>query len=317
MTVRLVLVIKHGALGDIVLATAGFSAVRANFSHARITCLTTRAYADMLTQSPYFDQVWTDDKPRFTDIRGLVGLQRMLKREQFDWVIDLQTSTRSTAYQWLLPRPWPNISNISRFASHGYTDPKRHTIHALETIREQLAIAGIAPVGMPDLSWLSGEPIAALPGRYGLLVPGGAAHRPEKRWPADAYATLTAQWVGQGITPVLIGTQAEAEALASIARAVPQAINLGGQTSFGQLADLARGAALAVGNDTGPMHIIAACNCPSLVLFSAASNPDMSRPVGNRVSILREGDLRNLDAETVEKAALRLLSGSDIRIQQS
>lgn len=295
-----ILVIKHGALGDIVLATAAFAAIRAHHPQAHIVCLTTKTYAELLAQSLYFNELWVDSKPRLFDHKAIGRLRLMLNSKPWAWVYDLQTSTRSTAYQWLLRRPRPKVSNVSRFASHGYTDPARHTRHTVENERRQLALAGITEVGMPDVSWLGGDVSGyQLPAHYALLVPGGAAHRPEKRWPAEQYAALAVELVARKVTPVLVGTTAEAAALESIAARVPQAINLCGQTSFGQLAELARGAQLAVGNDTGPMHIIAAAGCPSTVLFSAASNPEYSKPIGPDVRILRERDLRDLSTDKV------------------
>ena len=295
-----ILVIRHGALGDIVLDTAAFAAIRAHHPNAYITCLTTKPYASLLAASPYFDEVWVDSKPKLFDFRGLRALRAQLRARKWEWVYDLQTSKRSTKYQWLLARPWPKISNVSRFSSHGYTDPARHGRHAIDNARRQLQIAGIEQFGMPDLSWLVGDIATLAPaGPYALLVPGGAAHRPEKRWPAEHYAALAQALVAKGITPLLIGTKAEAEVLEFIAGQVPQAVNLGSRTDFAQLATLARGAALAVGNDTGPMHIIAASNCPSTVLFSAASNPDYAKPVGTHVTVLREADLRELGVERV------------------
>ncbi len=307
-----ILVIKHGALGDIVIATAGFAAIRAAHPHAHITCLTTKAYADLMAQSPYFNEIWVDSKPKLRERAARKRLRDMLRSKPWTWVYDLQTSKRSTLYPWLLSRPWPRISNVSRFASHGYTDPARHGKHALENLRLQLAIAGIT-IGMPDVGWLNADidAIMAMIGTHrkvpqgeqlndcALLIPGGAAHRPEKRWPAEQYASLAQELASRGIRPVLIGTNAEKEALDSIAARVPAAINLCGKTSIAQLATLARHATLAVGNDTGPMHIIAASNCPSTVLFSFASDPKRSAPVGSAVTILRERDLATLSVDRV------------------
>src|SRR3546814_1785490 len=112
-----------------------------------------------------------------------------------------------------------------------------------------------------------------LPPRYALLVPGGAPHRPAKRWPAAAFAELANHLAGRGITPVLIGQRAEQQAIDAITDACPAAVSLLGQTSIAELATLARGAALAVGNDTGPMHTPAAAGCPPPVLYSAESDP--------------------------------------------
>ena len=295
-----ILVIRHGALGDVILSAPGFAAIRTRHPDAHIVCLTSKTYAGLMEQMPYFNEVWVDAKPKPLDRRGVMRLRHLLRSKDWAWVYDLQTSTRSTSYQWLFKRPWPRISNISRWSSHGYTDKARHGKHAFENLWLQLKRAGFMGIGMPDLSWLTADVSALRPqGRYALLVPGGAAHRPQKRWPADQYASLAQELVAKKITPVLIGTKAETAALDSIAARVPQAVNLGGHTNFGQIAELARGAVLAVGNDTGPMHIIAACNTPCVTLFSAASNPDFSAPIGEKVKTMRERDLRELSVDRV------------------
>jgi ADP-heptose:LPS heptosyltransferase len=106
----------------------------------------------------------------------------------------------------------------------------------------------------------------------------------------------------QGTTPVLLGTKAEAGELAQIARACPGARDLCGETGLAEIAALARGARLAVGNDTGPMHLIAAAGCPSLVLYSAESDPARTAPRGPKVEILRENSLENLEFDRVLSA---------------
>ena len=82
--------------------------------------------------------------------------------------------------------------------------------------------------------------------------------------------------------------------LDAIARGCPEALNLCGETSFEDIVALARGAALAVGNDTGPMHLIGAADCPSLVLYSYASDPVRTVPRGAAVGFLRRPSLDDL-----------------------
>jgi ADP-heptose:LPS heptosyltransferase len=74
---------------------------------------------------------------------------------------------------------------------------------------------------------------------------------------------------------------------------------LGGRTSFAEIAALARAAAAAIGNDTGPMHLIALAGCPSLVLFSAASKPAQTAPRGPAVEILQRPSLATLSLDDV------------------
>jgi ADP-heptose:LPS heptosyltransferase len=172
-------------------------------------------------------------------------------------------------------------------------------MHTIERQAEQLAHAGIADVPPPDLDWLDADISEFdLPARIALLAPGGAAHRPGKRWPAERYAALARGLLDDGVTPVLLGAGSEAGLLAEIAAGAPGAINLAGRTELGHIAALARRAEFAVGNDTGPMHIVAACGCPAIVLFSHDSDPALCAPRGT-VTVLRRDPLTALTVDDV------------------
>ncbi len=110
---------------------------------------------------------------------------------------------------------------------------------------------------------------------------------------------------------MLIGGAPEADATTKIQRTCGAAIDLAGSTSFQDVVVLARGAAIAVGNDTGPMHLVAMAGCPSLVLFSGESNPDLCAPMpgaqGGKVEILQRASLDDLALADVLVAAQALL----------
>ena len=293
---RRILVIKLGALGDVVLAFGPFAAIRAHHPDARITLLTTAPFAELARRSPWFDAVEVDARPRWWDLRGLRDLRRTLRGH--DFVYDLQTSGRSSRYFRLAGRPpW---SGIARGASHPHANPDRDAMHTVERQREQLRMAGIARVPAPDLSWLTaGGP--ALPAPYALLVPGAAPHRPAKRWPAERFGQLAAVLAERGVRPVVAGTAAEAPLAAAILAACPRAEDLTGRTSLFDLAGVAARASLAVGNDTGPMHLAAAVGCPCVVLFSRDSDPALTAPRG-RVRVLRAPHLADLPVARVAAA---------------
>ena len=82
----------------------------------------------------------------------------------------------------------------------------------------------------------------------------------------------------------------------------PAALDLTGRTSLLDLGGLLGRAALAVGNDTGPMHLIAAAGCRALVLFSRASDPALCAPRGRDVRVLRRPDLATLEPAEVLRA---------------
>lgn len=296
-----ILVIKLGALGDFILATGPFKAIRVHHPDAQITLLTGRAYADMGRATGWFDQVWVDERPRWTQPLGWLRLRRRLAGGRFDRVYDLQTADRSALYYRLFPsRQKPEWSGVAAGCSHPHANPARDHMHTLDRQAEQLAMAGIDSTPGTDLDWLDADVgHVAPPGPFALLVPGGAAHRPAKRWPVARYQDLARRLIAAGVTPVLLGTAEEADLAGEIAAAAAGSLDLAGQTGFGDIAALARRAAVGVGNDTGPMHIIAACDCRSVVLFSHDSDPALCAPRGRDVRIHRTADLRDIGVDRV------------------
>ena len=65
-------------------------------------------------------------------------------------------------------------------------------------------------------------------------------------------------------------------------------LNYAGKTSFKDIVFLSKYSMCAIGNDTGPMHLLAACRLNSIVLFGAGSNPDLCAPLGKNVYILHK-----------------------------
>jgi ADP-heptose:LPS heptosyltransferase len=298
---RRLLVIKLGALGDFVQALGPAAAIRAYHQNAEITLLTSAPFAPFARGAPYFDRVWVDERPGLPRPAALWRLRRRLIEGAFDRVYDLQTSDRSSLYFHLLgPGRRPEWSGIARGASHPHTNPGRDLMHTLDRQAEQLRIAGIAHVPAPDLAWaMTDIERFALPERVLLLAPGGAPHRPEKRWPVERFAALAQRAAAAGAAPVVIGGKSEAPLGAAIAATEPATIDLTDRTSFGDVAALGAKALYAVGNDTGPMHLVVAGGAPATILYSAASDPALTAPRGPRVTILRRPDLAALGVEEV------------------
>lgn len=300
------LVIKLGALGDFVQALGPLQAIRRHHADARITLLTTPLYGPLAEASGYVDAVWIDDRAPALALGRHWAFRRKLIDAGFNRVYDLQTSDRSGWYFRLMTGAQPEWSGIAAGCSHPHANPERDHMHTIDRQAEQLAAAGIAAAPAPDLSWFD-APVDAfgLSGRFALLAPGGAAHRPAKRWPADRYAALAVRLAALGIQPVIIGGPEDAESAAEIQQDCPDLHSLIGRTSLLELGGLARRAVAAVGNDTGPMHIAAAVGCRSVVLFSNASDPALCAQRGPDVTILRRPSLDDLSVDEVE-AALRL-----------
>jgi ADP-heptose:LPS heptosyltransferase len=301
--VKRILVIKLGALGDFVLAMAAMPKIREAHADAHLTLLTTPPFAPLAKASGWFDKIDTDGRPK-----GLLAEARMLmrlRRERYDRVYDLQTSSRSSAYfQFLRPNP-PEWSGIAKGCSHPHANPRRDFMHTLERQADQLKFVGIWPdaptepgtAPPPDLSFMvSSSEASSRP--YAMLVPGGSAHRLDKRWPVAQFAELAGLLRAKGLEVLVIGGPQETP----LAAAMGEVTDLTGKTDFAEIAALGARAALAVGNDTGPLHLAAAAGAPTVALFSDASDPALCAPRG-KVRVLHSASLEDLPVSAVADAA--------------
>ncbi len=302
-----VLVIKLAALGDFIQAIGPFAAIRKHHSKSHITLLTSKPFVELAHASRLFDQVWVDEKPRVLAIGNWYALRRQLLSGAFKRVYDLQTSDRSSFYHHLFwPRQNPEWSGIASGCSHPHDNPRRNFMHTVERQAEQLRIAGIKNVDVLSSMEFLDAPVDqfALSRDIALLIPGGAMHRPEKRWPLEKFSELARQLLADGLSPVLLGGTSETKILEKIAANCPQARNLCGQTSLLQIAGLARHAMLSVGNDTGPMHLVAAMGCKTVVLYGPSSDPALCGQRGPNVTFIRKPYLNDITVEEVKEASI-------------
>jgi len=296
-----ILVIKLGAVGDFIQAGGPFAAIRSYHAGAYITLLTSFPFAEFAAKSPWFDEVWVDTRPKLLNLTGWLTLRSRLLGGRFLRVYDLQTSDRSKFYFKLYwPNEAPQWSGIASGCSHPHLNPDRDLMHTLDRQAEQLVMAGLSYPPAPDFSWVQGNIFRfELNGPYAILVPGGAKHRPAKRWPIDHYKKLAWHLNKVGLKPIVIGTAEEAKLGDQIIKDLNKGFNLAGHTSLEDLFLLAKGATYVIGNDTGPMHLFSVQGCPSVVLYSHASDPTICAQRGSNVTILQRANLETLSVNEV------------------
>jgi len=194
-------------------------------------------------------------------------------------------------------------------------------------IDAQLAVArllGATPTSdLPEL-WVAAEDTlacASILERHGIsaseqvvCLHAGSA-QPEKRWPAERFATVGRRLAEAGARVVLIGSPAERALCTSLIKAIPQASSVAGETPLPTLAALLQQSALLVTNDSGPMHMAAALGVPMVVPFGPGT-PTRFGPRGKATCLLfaatgPPGGLpwwEQVPAEPVAEAAVRLLA---------
>jgi ADP-heptose:LPS heptosyltransferase len=341
-TLRRVLIIKLGAMGDFMQALGAFRVVRATHPSARITLLTTEPFEAFAKACPYFDIVEADGRPR--DLKGRSDLIRRLRSASYDMVYDFQNNDRTAQYYLGMTGKKPLWSGHAKGASHQHMNPDRANMHNFDRLAEQLRHAGLGPKPAGDPSgWVTGCDVLpsldwvrpafrdpprfqpaffGLHGPYALLIPGSSAEHPEKRWPVERFVAI-AKWLADGaITPVVLGGKDEGDIGSQIVRREPRARNLVGRTDLFQLATLAQGARLTIGGDTGPMHLAAAARAPGVCLFAQDWTPTMEQelrsvwdphtrlgraaPRGGPMMVLYSPTLEGISVGDVMQAAYRL-----------
>lgn len=263
------LVIKLGALGDVVMATPIIDVIVRAHQREEVWLLTTPAYAPLLREWPGV-RIRTFDRH---SLRGLFGVIAWIRRSGFDRIYDLQSNDRS-AVICALAGVRERVGNHTRFPyTHHPRERWRGQSHIFERMNEVLASAGLPRGGerplLPATSeeservahWLQGHRLA--PAGYAVLHAGCSPAWPTKRWPH--FGELAAMLEGRGVRAVWAG--AATDAGVNRALAARAGIDATGCFSFTELAELGRRARFALTNDSGPMHILSASGIPVYAFF--------------------------------------------------
>lgn len=132
------------------------------------------------------------------------------------------------------------------------------------------------------------RPVTPLPAdRPSVFLHVGASYGPAKRWPSERFAELGDRLAAShDAQVVLIGDEESRSAGREVTRSMKTpALDLCGRTPLPELALLLSNAQLLVSTDSGPAHLAAALDVPTLTLFGSTS-PNWTRPLGTYTGII-------------------------------
>ncbi len=305
-----ILVVKLGALGDILLAEGALRDIREQHPRARISVLTRRAFAPLLAICPHVDAVIEDDNAPRWRVDAMWKLARRLRGENFSRAFDLQCSARTRFYlRHLLHRRFPPGSEPDK------SQPvlRRH--------EAQLDAAGLLPVHVkePRADWICADVSAVLrdagiAAGYIVLLPGSSVRGASKRWPH--YPELAQRLVDAGQLPVTVPGPDEAEAFARLPGICLRHRD-GRVLGLRELAGVLHGALAVVGNDSGPTHLAASLGVPGLALFG--NTPEQAARTcleRGRMRALVAPGFDGLDAAMVARELLSGLRESPLQAER-
>ena len=266
---RSVLVVRVAAIGDVVMASALVSRLRAEHPTARITWLCGVGVAPLVAAFGVDEVVTVDERAllrggRLGALGALLPVWKRLVGRRFDLVLVAHTDRR---YDVLVA----GARAGTRRALRGSWGPVRG--RAFVDAYAALLDEG-ARRGPTRRSWdVVDLREAALPtvssSAQVLLVPGGARNvlreAPHRRWPVDSYVELARRLRQQGLGVALLGGPGdEWVRLAFAGLDVEDRI---GRYSLLETVSAMRSAELVISHDTGPMHLARLVRAPMIALF--------------------------------------------------
>jgi len=280
-----ILVIKFSSLGDVILSTAGLRAIREKFPQAnyKISFLIGEESKDILLRSPYVDELLVCDlKNKDKGLAGLWGIGRILRKKNFDLVIDLQNSRASHLLAFLstsIHRYGYNNKKLSFLLNHTVDDQKPPVDPVTHQFRV-LRMLGIDLLNNALELWPSGDDqkmvddlfnaqwLSLVQKVVGINI-SASKRWSTKLWPMEYLICLCEELGLKDIRVIITGTQ-EDQALASMlinSLKNTKVINACGKTSINELAVLIKKCQVFISADSSPLHIASAVGTPFIALF--------------------------------------------------
>jgi lipopolysaccharide heptosyltransferase II len=283
------LIVLHGAIGDVVCGLPLAQRLRAGWPGTHITWAVEPPAAPLLQSHPAVDEVIVFR--RGSGARAFLEFLRAVRANRPDLTLDLQRHLKSGVTSWWsgarrrVGFHWRNSREGNRLFNTESIEPVRELTPKLGQLLRFADHLGVPPapvsfgLAASDAERARVAPLLAEAGeRFAALFVGSTW--PSKHWWPRATAELCRTLRARGLRAVLVGGRADLPfALEVLAAGAGDVINLAGQTSLREVVAVMERAAIAIGPDTGPMHVAAAVGTPVVALFGATS-PDRSGPWG-------------------------------------
>jgi len=296
---RRVLIVRLGALGDLVHALPAVAALRDAWPEARIDWLVDTRYRALLDFVPVVNRVIVIGSPT----TSIVGAVRSLRRERYDTAIDLQGLIKSAAMARL-----SGARTVVGFATPLLREPAARFFYTNQAEGDEVGhviaknVGLLSALGVNSASSLGADPPSG-PGvwrfplavpetgvveavrralgvgsddRFAVLNPG--AGWPNKRWPPDRFGQLAGHlFARHGWRSVALWGPGEQGLAEAVVGASQGAARLAPPTGLGDVLCVIRSAALFVAGDTGPLQLAAALGTPTVGIFGP-TNPARNGP---------------------------------------
>ena len=280
-----VLIVRLGALGDIVHTVPAAAALRRGYPDARIDWVVDARHASFAQLVTCIDRVVPLEKPTLS---AWLQLVQMLRPARYDVALDFQGLMKSA----LIARASGarrvagfSIWHLREKGARPFYSEVGDGEQSPHVIQKNLSLLGVVGIDSAEVEFplahspspvvetvktqASGRPIA-------LINPGAAW--PNKRWPASRFGEVAAFLKEvRGFEPFVLWGPSEQSLAEDVVTTSGGAARVAPATTTADLLELSRAAALIVSGDTGPLHIAGAAGTPIVAIFGP-TDPERNGP---------------------------------------
>ena len=275
-----ILIVRLGALGDIVHAVPAAAALRRAFPDARIDWLVDAKHRRIVELITVVDAPVILERP---SLAAWLNAAHRMRSARYDVAIDFQGLMKSAVLARASGAPrvigfsiWHLREKTARPFYSETGGRERPAERADHIVLRNLAL--LRSVGVNDtriefpLAHVESRALAEIRATLGgdhpfaLINPGAAW--PNKRWPPDRFGEVAAFLREVRALPSFVLWGPGEEGLAgAVVETSGGAARVAPATDIADLLALSRAAALVISGDTGPLHIAAAVGTPTVSLF--------------------------------------------------
>jgi len=294
LSISRLLVIRPDHLGDLLFMTPALRALREAFPRAHIAALVGPWGREVAARNPHLDDVLVCEFPGFARQRKpwpwqpyvyLLQSASWLRRQQFDLALVMRFDhwwgallahlagiPRRIGYDIPEVKPFLTTAVPYRFGQHE-VEQNLELVRALNT-RYSILNTRLEFWVSPEDEALTKQYLEARGvGERDVLValhPGAGAA--VKLWRNEAWAEVAAALARHCGAKIVVTGSTEERSMAEqiAARMQTRPLLAAGETTLGQLAALLRRCRLAIGTDSGPLHLAVAVGTPTVHLFGPA-----------------------------------------------
>lgn len=258
------LIIRFSSIGDIVLTTPVIRCLKQQVPDAEVHYLTKSTFKGIQENNPFIDKLWLWENEK--------DIVSFLKKEKFDFIIDLHNNLRTSILKWKLNVPAFSFKklNIEKYLFVRFRMNVLPPIHIVDRYLQTLDFFKVVNDKKGLDYFLSedeekyGLKIKDEIGRQYIALVVGAL-KGTKKLPLDKQIELC----NKLNKPIfLLGGKAEVEDGKAIAAGSKNTVvNLCGEITLGESAAIVKNAFAVITHDTGLMHIAAAFNKPIISIW--------------------------------------------------